>query len=102
MKGCITVKTIKLMADYHCHPLWHVSGDMVGDIDPSDLPISSGLQAELSEWAQAYDMTLNMDAPEKSGFSSEALEVVFKAEGHRLAERLRRELGREYTLIEII
>jgi hypothetical protein len=96
------LKTIKLMADYHCHPLWHVSADVVGDIDPSDLPISSALRAELADWAQAYDETLNMDAPQNSGFSSEASEESFKAEGRRLAECLRQELGSEYILIEQI
>lgn len=94
------MKSLKLMADYYCHPLWHVSSDELGDINPSELPLSSTLQAELSNWARAYDETLNMDTPQDSGFPSEALEESFKAEGRRLAQCLRQELGVEYRIIE--
>ncbi|MHC5729637.1 MAG: hypothetical protein ACYTXY_37035 [Nostoc sp.] len=31
---------IKLMADYGCYPLWWVSSDKIGNIDPETLPLS--------------------------------------------------------------
>jgi hypothetical protein len=96
------MKTIKLMADYYCHPLWHVSADEFGDIDPSDLPLSNELQAALGRWALTYDATLNMEAPQDSGFPSDALEESFKAEGRRLADCLRQELGNQYVVVEHI
>ncbi|MFK3974357.1 hypothetical protein ACI2KS_26905 [Pseudomonas sp. NPDC087358] len=96
------MKTIKLMADYQCHPLWHDSMDEFGDIDPQDLPLSSELRARLAQWARDYDQTLNLDAPQDSGFKSEALEAEFTAEGHRLASCLREELGAGYVITEFI
>lgn len=92
------MKTIKLMADYECHPLWHVSPDEFGDIDPEELPVSPSLKSGLREWARLYDATLNMDAPQDCGFDSEALEAAFRAEGYRLAEQLRIELGPDYVV----
>lgn len=96
------MNTIKLMADYYCHPLWHVSGEEVGDIDPRDLPISSELQIALENWALMYDGTLDKEVPQNSGFSTDSLESSFKAEGHRLAQRLREELGEGYTIVEYL
>jgi len=91
---------IRLMADYQCHPLWDLTIDQYGDIDPAGLPLSEALRLRLAEWARLYDETLNMDSPQDSGFKSEALETEFKTEGHRLAEYLRKELGPNFTVDE--
>jgi len=95
-------KLIRLMADYHCHPLWDMTSDQYGDIDPAVLPLSAALRLRLAEWARIYDETLNMDSPQDSGFKSEALETEFKTEGHRLAKSLRKELGPAFTVAEKI
>ncbi|SDU23561.1 hypothetical protein [Pseudomonas orientalis] len=92
------MKKIKLMADYQCHPLWNMSPDEYGDIDPCDLPISKELQLRLSKWANMYDETLDADYPPNSGFKSEELEREFKREGERLAESLRSELGPAFSV----
>ncbi|ENC6657469.1 hypothetical protein ACK325_07670 [Aeromonas hydrophila] len=92
------MKNIRLMADYQCHPLWNMSPDEYGDIDPCELPISEELQQSLSKWAAMYDETLDSDYPPNSGFKSEALECEFKLEGERLAESLRNELGPDFTI----
>jgi hypothetical protein len=92
------MKTIKLMADYGCFPLWHVSGEEVGDIDPNDLPLSQELRRRLADWAHTFDQTLNQDYPPDSGFKSEADEVEFKQQAIRLAEQLREELGAEFEI----
>jgi hypothetical protein len=46
------MKEIKVMADYHCHPLWDDSPHTYGDIDPNALPISLKLKGDLYEWAK--------------------------------------------------
>lgn len=92
------MRTIKLMADYQCFPLWEASPGEVGNIDPEGLPISQNLKDQLSAWARAFDATLNMDYPPDSGFESEEAEAEFKREGYRLAEQLRGELGPRFTV----
>jgi hypothetical protein len=93
------VKSIKLMADYQCHPLWNMSPGEYGDIAPCELPISKELQFRLSKWASIYDETLDVDYPPNSGFKSEELEREFKMEGERLAESLRSELGPDFSIL---
>ncbi len=93
------MKSIKLMADYQCHPLWNMSPGEYGDIAPCELPISKELQLRLSKWAAMYDETLDADYPPNSGFRSEELELEFKREGERLAESLRGELGPDFSII---
>lgn len=92
------MKKIKLMADYGCFPLWHASGEEVGDIDPNDLPLSQELRQGLADWACAFDQTLNQDYPPDSGFKNDADEVEFKQQATRLAEQLREELGPEFEV----
>ncbi len=92
------MKKIKLMADYGSFPLWSVSGEEIGDIDPNDLPLSLDLKQLLADWARAFDQTLNHDYPPDSGFKSEADEVDFKQQATRLAEQLRQELGPEFEV----
>ncbi|MFJ4346684.1 hypothetical protein [Pseudomonas sp. NPDC089401] len=92
------MKNIKLMADYQCYPLWHMSPDEYGDIDPCELPISEALQVRLLRWAALYNETLDVDYPPNSKFKSEELEREFKQEGERLAESLRNELGPDFSI----
>ena len=66
------MRTIKLMPDYQCHPLWEASPGMVGNIDPATLPIPRDPVARLPEWARLYDATLNADDPVQSGFNHDA------------------------------
>jgi hypothetical protein len=94
------MKMIKLMADYQCHPLWCVSTEEVGEVDPEQLPLSNELRIRLAQWARTYDETLDLDSPQDSGFKSEALEAEFQAEGHRLAACLRTELGPDFLVVE--
>lgn len=93
------MRTLKLMADYFCFPLWEVSSDVVGDVDPSSLPISEELQNQLMQWAAAYDAILNMEDPASTDFKSEEERVVFEREGYRLASALRQELGSNFKVI---
>ena len=93
------MRTIKLMPDYQCFPLWESSPGYVGNINPENLPISLDLKAELATWTKIYDATLNVDDPACSGFQSEAAEAEFKRNGRDLAERLKYELGPSFAVI---
>ncbi|WP_248741937.1 MULTISPECIES: hypothetical protein [unclassified Pseudomonas] len=92
------MKFIKLMPDYECHPLWNISPDEYGDLDPLGLPISDALKSRLKAWATKYDETLDRDYPPNSGFKSEVLEFEFREEGKLLAEALQNELGLGYVI----
>lgn len=92
------MRTIKLMADYECSPLWESSPGQVGNIDLDTLPLSQDLKARLINWARAYDATLNMDDPMSSRFETDAQEVEFKRIGNELGEKLGDELGPEFAV----
>ena len=90
------MRLLKLMADYQCYPLWGASPGEVGDIDPNSLPLSISLRDQLMDWADVYDKTLNWEDPATSGFASVDAADEFKAQGMRLVDRLREELGPEF------
>lgn len=93
------MKKIKLMADYHCHPLWGTTPEEFGDISPDEIPISSELKYSLKEWAERYDAILNKDDPASSAFKSEEEEKRFIDDGYKLAYLLHEEIGNEYIII---
>ena len=94
------MRTIKLMADYHSHPLWEASPGVVGNVDPGELPLSDELRQSLREWADDYDSTLNLSDPASSGFANIEDEASFKKRGHELAYRLKKELGTSFGIVE--
>ena len=80
-------RRIKVMADYFCHPLWHIGGVDVGDIDHATLQISNDLQSNLDAWAGAFDAILDMDDPaNKGGFESPQAAESFIAQGAQFME----------------
>jgi hypothetical protein len=96
------MRTIKLMPDYRCFPLWNVSpGDYV-NISPESLPISNRLQDDLTGWANEYDLTLDLSNPADAGFDTQESADNFVQIGHNLVERLRAELGLNYKVTYII
>ena len=92
------MKTLKLMADYQCFSLWEASPGEVGNIDPENLPISHDLKTQLATWAKIYDATLNMDDPACSGFQSDEADAEFKRVGNAVGDRLRAELGSNFSV----
>jgi hypothetical protein len=96
------MRTIKLMADYQCYPLWGTTLEDLGDISPADLPISDSLRKDLLAWAGEYDATLDLDDHTNIGFESQASADRFMAAGHRLLARLREELGPDYQVTHYI
>ena len=93
------MKKIRLMADYFCFPLWHNSGVEFGDIDPEQLPLSPELKQSLLEWAAEFDAILCMDDPASSDFPSRRANIEFVAKGDVLLDRLKEELGPEYSVV---
>jgi hypothetical protein len=93
------MRTLKLMADYQCYPLWEASPGEVGNIDPNSLPLSTSLREQLMAWADVYDSTLNWEDPALSGFASGDAVDEFKTQGMRLADQLREELGRKFVVL---
>ena len=91
------MRTLRLMADYDCSPLWEPGGDPY-PINPEDIPISTGLHKSLWAWADTFDATLNHDDPTTSGFTSHDDEGRFIEEGRRLSECLRTELGMNFQI----
>ncbi len=92
------ITLIKLMPDYHCHPLWQPDSKEY-NIDPDDLPLTNDLKAALRAWANTYDTTLNQEYPPDSGFASPAEEEAFEAEGRRLCGKLQEQFGLEYKVV---
>ena len=93
-------KTMKLMADYGCFPLWESrDDDPSGNVNPNDLLLSADLRSALARWSNLYDQTLNQDYPPDSGFRTVTEEDAFEIEGHRLWKELQSELGGEYKVV---
>lgn len=83
------MRTLKLMTDYRCWPLWE-DGD---NLDPASLPLSADLQARLLAWAEVFDNALDWDDPGNSPPMPPETEAAFEAEGDLLADDLAGELG---------
>ena len=98
----MTVRKLRLMADYDCWPLWESKPDGLDNVDPGTLPISPELAAQLVKWSEDFDAILNRDDPRGSGFASPEAEEAWRWRGRLLAQRLRTEIGRDYEIVEQI
>lgn len=85
------VRKLRVMADYDCWPLWD-DGTCL-NVDPASLPLSADLVRELSAWSARFDAILNRDDPARSAFPTLDDRARFLAEGRRLSDRVKSELG---------
>ena len=95
------MKKLRLVTDYFCYPIFHDDGASTGeygDIDPHTLPISKELANDLIEWQGWFERGLDMDNPGNSVDMSFAEKELFKKQGYSLLERLKSELGSEYSV----
>ena len=93
-------KQIKLMVDYNCWPLWEYEDkDLVDNLHPSELSLSSEIKERLLNWQNIYDGIMNWDDPASSDFASEAEKMAFEKEGINLWQVLQKELGNEYEVV---
>lgn len=83
-------KSVKVMADYDCHPLWLSHNGFESNVSAAELGLSPELTRDLNEWAQAFDSALNRDDPATSLWSDEEHGAHMRL-GRPLAERLARE-----------
>ncbi len=90
---------IKLMADYGCYPLWWVSSDKIGNINPETLPLSQETIKRLDKWEEIYNATLNWQDPANSPELSVEAEAAFEEEGISLWKQLQTELAPNYQLV---
>jgi hypothetical protein len=91
-------KTIKLMAEYKCYPLWLLDPEVIGNINPTNLPLKQETMESLLAWALTYEGTINREYPPDSGFASEEDAQAFEREGLKLWYQLRKELAPEYKV----
>ncbi len=82
---------IKVMADYHCHPLWALDEDLYGDFAPDELNLSAELTNDLNAWADSFTGSLNPDDPAQNLWSDDQ-HRAHEAMARSLAVRLAREL----------
>ncbi|MEH2330961.1 hypothetical protein [Nostoc sp.] len=90
---------IKLMADYGCYPLWWVSPEKVGNIDPETLPLIPETIKRLNKWEEIYNAKLNWEDPANSLDLSEEAEAAFEEEGISLWKQLQTELAPNYQVV---
>ena len=76
-----------------------MDGGEVGNVNPTTLPLTDALKADLFNWAQSYDRSLNTEYPPDSGFADTAAEMAFEVEGQRLWKELQRQLVSEFNVI---
>ncbi|MDB5310877.1 MAG: hypothetical protein JWO38_5079 [Gemmataceae bacterium] len=90
------LRRLKLMADYHCNPLWGYSDppdDLYANPDPADLPLSEATVRELRAWAAWYDTFIHMADPYDSREVLPEESAAFNQVGRRLWAAVRLELG---------
>ena len=85
-------RTIKLMAEYESWPLWDMTDGQYFNIAPDSLPISADLVRSITEWAEAYEATLDPEDPMESGFDTPEDEKAFDEQGRKLWRSLRAEM----------
>lgn len=83
-------RSVKVMADYDCHPLWALDPGVVGNFAPEDLGLSEELARDLNEWAAAFNSFLDRDNPAES-LASPQQHSAHESQGRQLAIRLARE-----------
>jgi hypothetical protein len=89
---------IKLMPDYGCYPLWWDEPNLVGNINPSELPLSDSTIESLHQWTLLFDTHLDWDNPGNSPELSVHELKEFESEGLRLWLLLIDELSSNYEV----
>lgn len=91
---------LRLEHDWYCTPAWWNvrDGELVGEVDREDLPVSDNLWAQLMLWSGRMDATMNRQDPRDAGFKTEKELNQWIAEGFELWLRPRKELGPGYRV----
>ena len=87
-------RTLKLMPDYGCSPLWVYDGDdLVSNPEPAAFPWTSDLVERVNAWRKEFDQSLNQDDPANSGFVSLEHRRAFAVTGEQLGREIQSQLG---------
>jgi hypothetical protein len=88
------MRRIRLAPEYNTTSVWELYDDGGSeDIEPAELPISPGLQRDLTAWSAAWQSTFAPEYPPESSFPSADAEATFRRAGRELARRLADELN---------
>lgn len=90
--------TITLEFDWGAGPFWISVGDEIPyDCSSDDIaevvPLSDDLLSAAEEWYERMQSTYNDDDPQDIGISDPAEEARWIADGRKLAQRLKNEVG---------
>ena len=91
-------RTIKLMWDYGCWPIWQFDGEIFDNISPESLPLSAAIKTRLEAWASVPEAKLDQNYPPDTIWLSEDRRV-FETEGRALWKALQGELGASYYVL---
>jgi hypothetical protein len=94
-----TPRTIKLMWDYHCWPLWE-PGSAHYALEPDALPLPAETNERLARWAAIPDAKHDLfgRVPVEKVWTKEEIKAL-EAEGRELLRILRNELGRGFRVL---
>ncbi|MEV3962501.1 hypothetical protein AB0M34_16635 [Nocardia sp. NPDC050193] len=93
------VSYLRLLPEIQCWPTWIRNGKQFENVAPDSLHITSDLSAALCLWSREWDATYDLENdPGNPEFPSDDAERDFWRRGQRLSERLRNELGPEWTV----
>ena len=94
------MKSIKLMPDYQCWPLWWGDGcDFIGNINPIEMDLPATLHMQLREWADVYDSFINLKKLNGDQPISSLLMREFENFGIQLWQKLTRHLVHQYRVV---
>lgn len=88
-----------MFPEFRCYPVWVLgSNGLWNDTDPTELPVSASLAAELMRWSDRFDSIFAAGASSSVGFATMREDEEFSQWGASLARRLQEELGADYSV----
>jgi hypothetical protein len=98
-KAWMPIRTIKLMWDYQCWPLWE-PGSAHYALEPDALPLSAGTKERLARWAAIPDAKHELfgHVPAEEVWTEAEIEAL-ESEGRELWRILRSELGQGFRVL---
>ncbi|RJO70619.1 hypothetical protein D5S18_25700 [Nocardia panacis] len=90
---------LELRPEIQMYPTWVERDGVLENASPDSLGISDTLSDALNAWADRWDSTYDLvNDPGNPKFESPTAEQAFWSDGRQLADRLRSELGNDWTV----
>lgn len=77
----MTVKRVRLMAEWKSWPLWDYSDEFPDNADPAAFGLPADLADDIARWDGRFQSTFVSDDPASSGFPERAAAEKFDEEG---------------------